>query len=144
VALALLALGGAIAWGVGLAGATAPKGGEGESGWQTWSPAAVNQALAQNRPVFVDFTAAWCLSCKVNERVALDTKAVRAALAEKHVALLRADWTHADPAISAALRAYHRDGVPLYLLYSPKAKDAPEVLPQVLTPGMVLDAVGRL
>jgi hypothetical protein len=96
--------------------------------------------LAQGRPVFVDFTAAWCLSCKVNERVALETDAVKQAFAQKNVALFRADWTHADAAISATLQKYHRDGVPLYLLYSPKEQDAPQVLPEVLTPGTVLEA----
>jgi thiol:disulfide interchange protein len=77
----------------------------------------------------------------VNEQVALETYPVRQAFAKKNVALFRADWTHADPAISAVLMQYHRDGVPLYLLYSPKAKDAPQVLPEVLTPGLVLQAI---
>jgi thiol:disulfide interchange protein DsbD len=113
-------------------------------GWQDWSPAAVDAALAQDKPVFVDFTAAWCLSCKVNERVALQTDAVKSAFTQKGVVLFRADWTHADPVISQALQQFHRDGVPLYLLYSPKAKDAPQVLPEVLTPGIVLDALGKL
>ncbi len=143
--LVLLLLAYAIHWSIALAGAKPPEmsgaGSTAPDGWQPWTPAAVNQALAQNRPVFVDFTAAWCLSCKVNERVALDTDTVRAAFAQKNVALFRADWTHADPAITATLRKYQRDGVPLYLLYSPKAKDTPQVLPEVLTPGIVLDAL---
>jgi len=113
-------------------------------GWQAWSPEAVAAKLAKGRPVFVDFTAAWCLSCKVNERVALDTDAVKKAFAEKKVALFRADWTHADARISEALREYHRDGVPLYLLYSPQQRDRPQVLPEVLTPGVVLEAVKNL
>ena len=115
-----------------------------ESGWQTWSPEAVQAALAKGQPVFVDFTAAWCLSCKVNERVALGTDAVKKAFADKNVALFRADWTHADPVISQTLQKFNRDGVPLYLLYSPKAPDAPQVLPEVLTPGIVLDALGKI
>jgi thiol:disulfide interchange protein DsbD len=94
--------------------------------------------------VFVDFTAAWCLSCKVNEIVALGTDSVKEAFVQKNVALFRADWTHSDPAISETLRRYHRDGVPLYLLYSPKNKDAPQVLSEVLTPGIVLEAVKGL
>jgi thiol:disulfide interchange protein/DsbC/DsbD-like thiol-disulfide interchange protein len=112
--------------------------------WQPWTPSAVEQELAQGRPVFVDFTAAWCLSCKVNERVALDTDAVNEALAQKNVALFRADWTHSDPAISQTLQQFNRDGVPLYLLYSPQNKKAPQVLPEVLTPGIVLDALQKL
>jgi thiol:disulfide interchange protein/DsbC/DsbD-like thiol-disulfide interchange protein len=114
-----------------------------EEVWQPWTPAAVDAALAQGRPVFVDFTAAWCLSCKVNERVALETDEVRAAFAQKNVALFRADWTHADPDITATLQQYHRDGVPLYLYYTPAARDAPEILPAVLTPGIVLGALNK-
>jgi thiol:disulfide interchange protein len=112
--------------------------------WQPWTTDAVSQALDKGQPVFVDFTAAWCLSCKVNERLALDTDAVKKAFADKNVALFRADWTHADPEISKTLQQYNRDGVPLYLLYSPKDKANPQVLPAVLTPGIVLDAVGKL
>jgi thiol:disulfide interchange protein DsbD len=114
-----------------------------EDGWQPWSPAAVDQALAAGHPVFVDFTAAWCLSCKVNERLALDTDSVRAAFAQKNVVLFRADWTHSDPEISKTLRQFDRDGVPLYLLYSPGDK-APRVLPEVLTPGTVLETIQSL
>jgi thiol:disulfide interchange protein/DsbC/DsbD-like thiol-disulfide interchange protein len=138
VVLALLCLAYAVNWGVVLSRATPTTG---ATAWQPWTPSAVDAALAQQRPVFVDFTAAWCLSCKVNEQVALETDPVRQAFAKKNVALFRADWTHADPAISAVLMQYHRDGVPLYLLYSPKAKDAPQVLPEVLTPGLVLQAI---
>jgi len=112
--------------------------------WQPWSEDAVDQALAQGRPVFVDFTAAWCLSCKVNEAVALGTDSVKQAFAQKNVALFRADWTHSDPEISRTLQKFNRDGVPLYLLYSPKNPDAPQVLPEVLTPGIVLDALKNL
>jgi thiol:disulfide interchange protein DsbD len=146
--LTVLILAYAIHWGIALASAKPPEATASSEtapgGWQPWTPAAVDAALAQDRPVFVDFTAAWCLSCKVNERVALETDEVKAAFAKKNVALFRADWTHADPAITATLRKYQRDGVPLYLLYSPKAKDAPEVLPEVLTPGIVLEAVGKI
>jgi thiol:disulfide interchange protein DsbD len=112
--------------------------------WQPWSQSAVDETLAKGQPVFVDFTAAWCLSCKVNETVALGTDAVKQAFEQKNVALFRADWTHSDPAISQTLQQFHRDGVPLYLLYSPKAQAAPQVLPEVLTPGIVLDALNQL
>jgi thiol:disulfide interchange protein DsbD len=149
VIMALGWLGYAIYWGVLLAKA-APEDTAAQrtaaataEGWQPWSQDAVDQALAQGRPVFVDFTAAWCLSCKVNEAVALETDAVKQAFAQKNVALFRADWTHSDPEISKALRQYNRDGVPLYLLYAPKNKDAPQVLPEVLTPGIVLDALNN-
>jgi thiol:disulfide interchange protein len=113
-------------------------------GWRVWSQDAVQKALADGKPVFVDFTAAWCLSCKVNERVALNVDSVRQAFKDKNVVLFKADWTHSDPEISKALRQYNRDGVPLYLLYSPKDPAKPQVLPEVLTPGIVMDALNRL
>jgi thiol:disulfide interchange protein DsbD len=112
--------------------------------WAVWTPDAVHAALAKGKPVFVDFTADWCLSCKVNEKLALDTDGVKKAFTDKNVTLFRADWTQADPQISATLQQYNRDGVPLYLLYSPKAPDAPQVLPAVLTPGIVLDALNKI
>jgi thiol:disulfide interchange protein/DsbC/DsbD-like thiol-disulfide interchange protein len=146
ILLALVLLGSAVAFGITLTNpqlrglADAPS----QDDWQPWTQSAVDDALAKGQPVFVDFTAAWCLSCKVNERVALETDAVKKAFADKGVALFKADWTHADPAISQTLQQYNRDGVPLYLLYSPKNKDAPQVLPEVLTPGIVLDALKNL
>ena len=146
IIVAILLLAYAVSWGAILARATPPPpGAVAASGpWQPWTSAAVNQALAQKRPVFVDFTAAWCLSCKVNEQVALETDAVRRAFAQKNVALFRADWTHSDPKISEILEQYHRDGVPLYLLYAPGGETSPQVLPEVLTPGIVLNALSRL
>jgi thiol:disulfide interchange protein len=145
--VALGLLGYAINWGVMLAKAessVARSATATTEGWQPWTQSAVDQALAQGQPVFVDFTAAWCLSCKVNETVALGTDAVKQAFAQKNVALFRADWTHSDPEISKTLRQYNRDGVPLYLLYSPRNKNAPQVLPEVLTPGIVSDALKDL
>jgi len=141
----------AVIWGVSIANAaptvaqsatatTASAAGA----WQPWTQDAVNVALDKGQPVFVDFTAAWCLSCKVNEKVALDTDAVKKSFSDKNVALFKADWTHSDPAISKTLQQFNRDGVPLYLLYSPKNKDTPQVLPEVLTPGIVQDALNKL
>jgi len=144
--VALGLLGYAINWGAMLAkkGDTVARSATATTSWQPWSQEAVDDALAKGQPVFVDFTAAWCLSCKVNEAVALGTDGVKQAFAQKNVALFRADWTHSDPAISNTLRQFNRDGVPLYLLYSPKNKDAPQILPEVLTPGIVLDALKDL
>ncbi len=119
------------------AGATA-------SGWQPWSQAAEDQARAAGKPVFVDFTASWCLSCQVNERVALRTAAVQKAFAQKHVVLLKADWTSHDDAITQALAKLGRSGVPTYVLYASTAGSAGTVLPEVLTPGIVLDALNTL
>ena len=140
---------GAVRWGATLTKAVPPQavsnvGATGDGEWQVWSPQAVHAALEQGHPVLVDFTAAWCLSCKVNERVALESDAVKTAFKEKGVVLFRADWTHANADISAELQKYNRDGVPLYLLYSPKAAESPEVLPEVLAPGLVVEAVGKL
>ena len=111
--------------------------------WQPWSDAAVQSALAQGRPVFVDFTAKWCLSCQVNERVALERPEVQQAFAVHHVTLLKADWTRHDEAITQALAALGRDGVPAYALYVPGER-SPRLLPEVLTPSVVTDALAGL
>ncbi|MFP5248544.1 MAG: protein-disulfide reductase DsbD family protein, partial [Acidobacteriota bacterium] len=111
--------------------------------WQPWSAAAVSQFQSNGRPVFVDFTASWCLSCQVNERVALDQPQVMQAFGEHNVALLKADWTREDPAITRTLTALGRSGVPVYALYAP-GQTAPTLLPQVLTPGIVTDALAKL
>ena len=102
-----------------------------------------SSALAAGQPVFVDFTASWCLSCQVNERVALSRPEVMQAFGERNVALFKADWTREDPAITQALTALGRSGVPVYALYAP-GQESPRLLPQVLTPGIVLDAVAKL
>ncbi len=114
-----------------------------QTGWQPWSPAAVSRAQAAGRPVLVDFTAKWCLSCQVNERVALDRPEVQQALADAHVALFKADWTRHDEAITQALASLGRSGVPAYALYAP-GEAPPQLLPEVLTPGTVLDALASL
>jgi thiol:disulfide interchange protein len=111
--------------------------------WQPWSAGAVGQYTSQGRPVFVDFTASWCLSCQVNERVALDRPQVRQAFASANVVLLRADWTRHDPDITQALAALGRDSIPVYLLYLP-GQSNPEFLPAVLTPGIVVTALDKL
>lgn len=116
--------------------ATAPE-------WQPWSASTVRDLRAVGRPVFIDFTAAWCLSCQVNERVTLRTAAVSKAFADANVALLRADWTSRDDAITQVLASFGRSGVPLYVLYPAAADAPPMILPAVLTPGMVVDAVAK-
>jgi thiol:disulfide interchange protein DsbD len=110
-------------------------------GAEPWSAARVAAALAEGRPVFVNLTAAWCISCQVNDRVALRTEAVRAAMAATGTLYLVGDWTRGDAAIGALIRSAGREGVPVYLLYRPGAA-APEVLPQILTEGIVLRALG--
>lgn len=107
--------------------------------WQPWSEAAVAEHRAAGRPVFVDFTADWCLTCKVNERVALGSARVVRAFAARGVVALKADWTRHNPAITRALAGFGRSGVPLYLYYPPGGEG--RVLPELLTPGVVLSAL---
>ncbi|MGH6889068.1 MAG: protein-disulfide reductase DsbD family protein [Rhizomicrobium sp.] len=109
---------------------------------QPYSEARLTTLRAEKRGVFVDATAAWCVTCLVNEKIALDDARVRNAFAAHRVAFLVADWTNRDPQVSALLSAHARSGVPLYLYYAPGAADA-VVLPQILTPGAVLNALAR-
>jgi thiol:disulfide interchange protein DsbD len=111
--------------------------------WEPWSPERLAAYQAQGRPVFVDFTASWCLTCQVNERAVLSQAGVQHAFADHNVALLRADWTRHDEAITRALTALGRSGVPAYALYAP-GNATPQLLPEVLTPGIVADAVAKL
>jgi thiol:disulfide interchange protein len=111
--------------------------------WQPWTADAVSRYQAQGKPVFVDFTAGWCLSCQVNERIALRQPQVQKAFADANVVLLKADWTRHDEAITQALTAMGRSGVPAYALYVP-GQSEPQLLPEVLTPGIVTDAVNKL
>jgi len=108
-----------------------------EAGSEPWSAARVSALRAEGRAVFVNMTAAWCITCQVNERIALRTEAVQAAFGAGGIAYLKGDWTRGDPAIGALLREHGREGVPLYLLY-PARGGAPVLLPQVLTEGMLL------
>jgi len=91
--------------------------------------------------VFVDFTAAWCVTCQVN-KIALNSDAVRTAFAQKNVALLRADWTRRDPVIGQALAALGRNGIPVYVLYRPGRE--PLLLPEVLQKSTITDALATL
>jgi thiol:disulfide interchange protein DsbD len=123
--------------------AASSTGAAASASWQPWSADDVDKALASGKPVFVDFTASWCLSCQVNERVALTKPEVMKLFQDRNVVLLKADWTREDPAITQALTSLGRDGVPVYALYTP-GQNAPQLLPQVLTPGIVTSAVSAL
>jgi len=111
--------------------------------WEPYTEVAVEMHRKAGRAVFVDFTASWCLTCQVNERVALKTTDVIAKLKEKNVATLKADWTSYDPEITQALQKFGRNGVPFYLLYSPHEEE-PKTLPEILTPNIVLDALDAI
>ncbi|MBS0661427.1 MAG: thioredoxin family protein [Verrucomicrobia bacterium] len=108
--------------------------------WEKYSSARVEAAVAAGTPVFVDFTADWCVNCKFNEKTVLETEAVRGALREKGFLALKGDWTRSDPEITKVLRRYQRAGVPLYLVYA-GGKAEPQVLPELLTKQIVLDAL---
>ena len=111
--------------------------------WQRWSPAAVTQARAQGRPVFVDFTADWCLTCQANKRIAIDVPSVRAKLKQANAVALLGDYTRVPDNITTELNRFGRAGVPLVLVYSKNPDQPPAVLPEVLTPGIVLDALDQ-
>jgi thiol:disulfide interchange protein DsbD len=128
---------------ISIAPQNAPEGTAARGTWQPWSAEAVQRAHAAGQPVFVDFTANWCLICQTNERVALDRPEVMDAFAAHHVLLLKADWTRQDSAITEALAALGRSGVPVYALYAP-GESQPQLLPQTLTPGIVVEALGKL
>ena len=116
-----------------------PAGVVADTAHEPYSEARLAELRAEGRTVFVDFTADWCITCKVNERVALASSDVRKAFAERKVAWLVGDWTREDPMITRTLERFGRNGVPLYLVYNGEAEAA--VLPQLLTPAIVVDAL---
>lgn len=111
--------------------------------YEAYTPLRLAELRAQNRPVFVNLTAAWCITCLVNERVALDRANVISAFEAANVAYLKGDWTHRDPAITQMLANFGRNGVPLYVFYPAGANAQPVVLPQILTPEIVLREIGQ-
>jgi thiol:disulfide interchange protein len=111
-------------------------------GWQAWEPGRVDQLAAQGQSVFVDFTAAWCVTCQYNKKTTLAHAAVLADMQAKNVALLRADWTRRDPAVTAALAQLGRNGVPVYVIYKPGR--APVVLSEILSVDEVRAELAKL
>ena len=111
--------------------------------WQPWSPETFATARASGDPVFVDFTAAWCLSCKVNEAAVLRSQDIEQKLAKGHFHLLKADWTQYDPKITAELASVNRSGVPTYVIYPAGKASNADVLPELLTKDIVSKAIDR-
>jgi thiol:disulfide interchange protein/DsbC/DsbD-like thiol-disulfide interchange protein len=109
--------------------------------WRRWSPAAVESARAEGRPVFVDFTAAWCLTCQLNKNTSIEIPAVREKLKQVNAVALLADYTRYPPDISAELEKFGRAGVPLVVVYPRDPAKVPIVLPEILTPALVLKAL---
>jgi thiol:disulfide interchange protein DsbD len=120
-----------------------PSAGVNFDGWERFSRARMNEAVAAGKPVFVDFTAAWCITCLVNERVALETPGARHAFEQTGAVKLKGDWTNRDPEITALLKELGRAGVPLYLYWAPGAS-GPKILPQILTePSIVAELTSK-
>jgi thiol:disulfide interchange protein DsbD len=111
--------------------------------WERWSPARVAELRAEGRPVYVDFTARWCATCQTNKKVVFGSREVERTFREWKVATLKADWTMRDPEITRELARYGRSAVPFNLLFLPGRED-PVILPELLTPGVVLEAFGDL
>jgi len=147
-ALGFVLLAGAAAsvvWPSYAAPATETSGGQAEGSaipYQPYTPQALSDAQAAGKPVFINYTAAWCVTCQVNERVAFSTSEAAAAFKRSGAVYLKADWTRRDAGIAADLAKFGRAGVPLYLVY-PARGGSPEVLPQLLTPQIVARALDR-
>jgi thiol:disulfide interchange protein len=111
--------------------------------WERFSAGRLEELRASGTPVFIDFTADWCLTCQVNDRVALHRPEVVERFQREGIVALRADWTRKDDDITQALLGYGRQGVPVYVLYGREPGAAPQLLPEVLSPGIVLSAIER-
>lgn len=112
--------------------------------YEVYSAARLATLRAEGKPVFVNMTAAWCITCLVNERIALSTDEVTVAMAEKGIIYLKGDWTNNDPEITAVLKQYETSGVPLYLMFPADTLKPAEKLPQILTEGILIDAMSRI
>lgn len=136
---------GSVAWAVRDLRNAKPAAVTAESGdWAPYSESALAAARASGTPVFIDFTAAWCITCQVNKRVAMEVESVQAKFREKKVKLFRADWTNQDEAIARKLESFGRNGVPLYVLFPAGAQSEARILPQLLTPEILISALDSL
>jgi thiol:disulfide interchange protein DsbD len=113
-----------------------------EAEFLTYSPELLADLRANNQPVFINLTADWCITCLVNERIALSSETVMGLMRDNGISYLKGDWTNSDPQITELLGRYNRSGVPLYLLY-PRGQGDAQILPQILTESMVIDALNK-
>lgn len=139
VGVSLLAVVAALGWAARTATGPGPR--PADAAWQPWSAERLAELRDAGRPVFVNMTADWCVTCLVNERVALDTETVRTHMTERDIVYLKGDWTRRDPAITGYLSDFDRNGVPLYVYYPAGPDTRPRVLPQILTPGLVTETL---
>lgn len=124
--------------------ATVDADGNPTQNYEVFSTARLNEIQAEGRPVFVNMTAAWCITCLANEQTTLSTERVEQALLDNDITYMKGDWTNEDPEITAILEQFNRPSVPLYVLYPGDSSKEPIILPQILTPGLVADAFASI
>ncbi len=124
-----------------LAAKPAVEGPDASANWENYDPARLAQLRAQGKAVFVNVTADWCITCLANEKLALSSAIVTDAFARRGIHYLKGDWTNSDPVLTRLLWQHGRSGVPLYLFYPARPAAEPRILPQLLTPGIVLEAL---
>ena len=111
--------------------------------WVPYSPSFLDVLRSEGKPVFLDFTASWCLTCQFNEKTSINVPAVRSLLREKGITAMKGDWTNSDPAITTALKSFGRVGVPLVIYYPPGKGSDPILLPELLTEKIVVETLGK-
>jgi thiol:disulfide interchange protein DsbD len=148
--LLLLAVVSIVSAGARITAAVPVSSGMGESAdsrdsitWKPYSPDALVSLRAEGRPVLLDFTASWCLTCQFNERTAINVPTVKRLLQEKGITAMKGDWTNSDPAITSALKSFGRVGVPLVVYYPAGKGSDPVILPELLTEKIVLAALAK-
>ncbi len=114
--------------------------GEGGQNYEVFSSQRLNELRADGNPVFVNMTAAWCITCLANEQTTLGTDSVQQVMTDRNITYMKGDWTNEDPEITAVLEEFNRPSVPLYVLYPGNLEGEPVILPQILTPGIVTEA----
>jgi thiol:disulfide interchange protein DsbD len=111
--------------------------------WQPFSVSSLDAHLKEKKTVFIDFTAEWCLTCKVNEKTVISSKDVVERMKKDNIVTIRADWTNRNPDITRLLQKFGRSGVPLYVVFPAGRPNEPIVLPEVVTPGLILEAFDK-